>query len=144
MLWEPIVGACKRASALSSRIELSGVLTRILLAAVLIAGLVTQGLAADAVDFRFGQTFRRVDRRCTDWQFCTDRELPQVWLLAGEFLASHLAARPNATSDDLVAALNRLDGELPQRERHAPEIHATATKLANGDFAITIQYFETG
>lgn len=103
-----------------------------------------QGFAADAVDSRFAQTFRRVDRRCTDWQFCTDRELSQLWRLAGEFLASQLATRPDMTTEGLVAALERLDRELPQRERHAPAIHATATKLANGDFVITIQYFETG
>lgn len=116
---------------------------RILLAAALIATFSIQGLKADA-RAAFVQTFQRVDRRCTDWQFCTDRELPQLWRLAGEFLASQLANRPEMTADDLVTALEQLDRDLPRRERHAPEIDASATRLANGDFVIAARYFEAG
>jgi len=78
---------------------------RILPAAALIVSFPIQGPAADALAAPFAQTFQRVDRRCTDWQFCTDRELPQLWRLAGEFLASQLANRPNVTPDGLVTAL---------------------------------------
>jgi hypothetical protein len=117
---------------------------RMLLASILIVGVAAQGLAASDSAARFARTFRRVDRRCTDWQFCTDRELPKVWRHAGEFLASQLSSCPDATTDDLVAAIKRLDGELSQRERNAPPIDASATKLANGDFVIALQYFETG
>ena len=108
-------------------------LARIVFAA-LIAGIATQTLAANDVAARYASTFARIDRRCTDWQFCTDRELPLLWRLAGEFLASQLAAHPGATADDLVAAIKQLDREL----------EASATKLANGDFVIALQYFETG
>jgi hypothetical protein len=120
------------------------VLAKILLAAVLIVGHAMQGLAADSVAAHYAQTFGRVDRRCNDWQHCTDRELPRMWRLAGEYLASQLASRPDLAADDLVAVVKQLDAVLSGRERHAPAIDATATKLGNGDFVITLQYFETG
>jgi hypothetical protein len=120
------------------------VLARILLATFLIVATPTQALAASDVADHYAQTFRRVDRRCSDWQLCTDRELPRMWRLAGEYLASRLTSRPDLTTDDLVAAIKQLDAGLSGRERHAPAIDATATKLANGDFVITLQYFETG
>lgn len=67
-----------------------------------------------------------------------------MWRLAGAYLASRLTSRPDLTADDLVAAVKELDAGLSWRERHAPAIDATATKLGNGDFVITLQYFETG
>ncbi|HXH38743.1 MAG TPA: hypothetical protein VNN08_08965 [Thermoanaerobaculia bacterium] len=119
-------------------------LARILLTTALIIVAPTQALAASDVAARYAQTFRRVDRRCNDWQHCTDRDLPRMWRLAGEYLASQLTSRPDLAADDLVAAVKQLDAVLSGRERHAPAIDATATKLGNGDFVITLQYFETG
>jgi len=120
------------------------VLARILLTTALIVGPATHGRAASDFAARYAQTFWRVDRRCSDWQHCTDRELPQLWRLAGEFLASRLTSQPDLRTDDLVAAIKQLDGGLSARERRAPAIDASATKLANGDFVITMRYFETG
>src|SRR5258707_3504378 len=67
-----------------------------------------------------------------------------MWRVAGEFLASRLTSQPDLTTDDLVAAVKQLAGGLSGRERRAPAIDASATKLANGDFVITMRYFETG
>lgn len=67
-----------------------------------------------------------------------------MWRFAGEFLASRLTSQPDLTTDDLVAAIKQLDGEISGHERRAPAIGASATKLANGDFVITLRYFETG
>jgi len=117
---------------------------RILLPVALAAGLATPGIAADDAAARFAQTFRRADRRCTDWQFCKDRELPRLWRLAGEYLAARLQAHPGATAGELVAAITRLDRELPHRHRHAPEVEGSAAKLGNGDFIVALRYFETG
>ena len=119
-------------------------LARMVLAIALIVAASTPAFAASDAAAHYAQTFRRIDRRCGDWQLCTDRELPRMWRVAGEYLAAQLTSRSDSTADDLVAAIKRLDAGLSWRERRAPAVDATATKLANGDFVVTLQYFETG
>src|SRR5260221_10859604 len=102
-----------------------------LLTTALIAGPATHGRAASDFAARYAQTFWLVDRRCSNWQLCTDRELPQLWRLAGEVLASRLTSQPDLTTDDLVASVKQLYSVRSGRELLAPAIDASDTKLAN-------------
>jgi hypothetical protein len=87
----------------------------------------------------------RLDQTC-DWQSCHDREVRHAWALAGDWLAAYLDGHATASAADLVASLADLDPHSapgkPADEVRA--LHGQALDLGTGDFAVAMQYGETG